>query len=124
MSRRLMRSLMKDSGMRAIAFREEVRREKVEEVWQRQALSSSFSLLPAPSAAQARLDFLRSLAHVGAALDPGLELAHGLAHVLDARGAGGGDGFLDEGVDLGVAELFRQVLLEGRDLGEFLLGEF
>ena len=63
------------------------------------------------------------LAHIGPALNLGFQLPHDLAHVLHARGTGGLHGGIDQLVDLGLAELLGEVLLDQLQLGLFQRGE-
>ncbi len=59
----------------------------------------------AQSAAELRFDAGADRAHVGLAGRLGLYHAHDLAHVLDGRGAGAGDGLGNQGVEFGLGEL-------------------
>ena len=60
-------------------------------------------------------------AHVGAALSLGLDESHDLAHVLDARGARGAHGFIDQRVEFCAAQLGRHVALQQGDFRGFLV---
>src|SRR5271163_2583216 len=77
----------------------------------------------ARSTAELGFDLGAHCAHIGPALRLRLDHAHHLPHVLDAARAGGGDGSGDEGVDLGFAELRRQIGLEQLDLGRLLVDQ-
>ena len=55
--------------------------------------------------AQFGFDLRPDCAHVGTALRLGLDHGHDLAHVLDAGGAGGGNGIVDQGIEFRGAQL-------------------
>ena len=66
-------------------------------------------------AAEARLDEGADGTHIRAASSLRLHLRHDLAHVLDGRGTGGGNGFVDDGSEFIRAQLRRQVAGEPVD---------
>src|SRR5262245_65228470 len=71
----------------------------------------------ARSAAQLGFYLRTDHGHVGLALRLRLDRGHGLAHVLDRGGAGGGNRLGDELIDFGVGKLCREIGLQERDLG-------
>src|ERR1700741_3773945 len=77
-------------------------------------------LIATSSAAERGLDAPGERADVGAALGPGLEPAHDLAHVLHRARAGRGDRVADQRLELGAGQLRRQVAGDPADLGGLL----
>jgi len=67
------------------------------------------------------LDQARQLAHVGATRNTRLDPRHDLAHVLAGRGAGFGNGLIEQGADFRVGQLLRQVAEQHLDFGRFLV---
>src|ERR1700679_3569653 len=73
------------------------------------------------STAELDFDFRADGGHVGSVLRLALDDGHDFTHILDARGAGCGDGIVDQGVDLGVAHWGWPVALQQGKFPRLLL---